>query len=113
MSPRFIVTSLLVVAAAIVAMILLILIASAHDGQHDDWFASLKQPGSNVSCCNLVDCKPEPWRQTKTGYEVLIGGEWVEVPPEKILQQTTNPVGHAITCHAGKTIFCFVRESET
>jgi hypothetical protein len=83
------------------------------DGRYHEWFQSLKQPGSGTSCCSIADCRVEPYRQTPIGYEVLIDGDWVLVPDDKILQQIENPVGRAITCHAGKTIFCFVRVTET
>src|SRR5215467_8179246 len=71
------------------------------------WFQSLRQPGSGTSCCSISDCRVEPYRQTATGYEVLIDGEWVPVPNDKVLQQIENPIGRAVTCHVGKTIFCF------
>ena len=77
------------------------------------WFQSLKQPGSGKSCCSISDCRVEPYRQTAIGYEVLLDGQWVPVPNDKILQRIENPIGRAVTCHSGRTIFCFVRETET
>lgn len=77
------------------------------------WFKSLAQPDSGVSCCSLADCRPAEYRQGKEGYEVLIEGEWVPVPPEKILQRIDNPTGRPILCRSGKTIYCFVRPAET
>jgi hypothetical protein len=56
------------------------------------------------------------WIQDRT--RVPFGGQpgpyrWVKVPEHKILDRTDNPVGHAITCHNGTAIYCFVRQSET
>jgi hypothetical protein len=50
---------------------------------------------------------------TPIGYEVMIDGQWIPVPSERVLQRTDNPTGEAVVCHAptevGTVIFCFVR----
>ena len=60
------------------------------------WFQSLKQPGSGSSCCSISDCRIEPYRQTAIGYEVLLDGEWIRVPDDKVLQQIEiTPAGRS------------------
>jgi hypothetical protein len=78
------------------------------------WFRSLLQPGTTVSCCSLADCRPAEYRIKADHYEALIGGNWLAVPPDKILQRTDNPTGHAIVCWTPQRgIMCFVRATES
>jgi hypothetical protein len=78
------------------------------------WFRSLMQPGTTVSCCSLADCRPTEYRIKADHYEAMVGGNWVAVPPEKILQRTDNPTGHAIVCWTPQRgIMCFVRATES
>ena len=51
-----------------------IALAEAHD-----IYSHLKDPWGN-SCCNDKDCRPAPYRVTPAGVQMLIDGEWVEVP---------------------------------
>jgi len=79
---------------------------------HNDWFRSLKQPGSEISCCDVSDCRPVEARTVAGKWEAEIENRWVEVPPAKILQSKSNPLGRAVACYwaNGETIqwFCFV-----
>jgi hypothetical protein len=78
------------------------------------WFRSLLQPGTQISCCSLADCRETEYRTNADRYEALVGGNWVSVPPEKILQRTDNPTGHAIVCWTPQRgIMCFVRATES
>jgi hypothetical protein len=78
------------------------------------WFRSLLQPGTAMSCCALADCRPAEYRVNADHYEVLVGGNWMSVPPDKILQRTDNPTGHAIVCWTPQRgIMCFVRATES
>jgi hypothetical protein len=78
------------------------------------WFRSLLQPGTGMSCCALADCRPTDYRIKSDHYEALVGGKWVAVPPDKILQRTDNPTGHAIVCWTPQRgIMCFVRATES
>lgn len=93
-------------------------IASARDdgryaqAPHRDWFRSLKQPGTEVSCCDVSDCKPVEARTTNGRWEAFIDNRWVEVPDGKILQSKSNPTGSAVACYTalGESVhfFCFV-----
>lgn len=78
------------------------------------WFRSLLQPGTGMSCCALADCRPTEYRIRSDHYEAMVGGKWVAVPPDKILQRTDNPTGHAIVCWTPQRgIMCFVRATES
>jgi hypothetical protein len=78
------------------------------------WYRSLLQPGTTVSCCSLADCRPTDYRIKADHYEALVGGHWLAVPPDKILQRTDNPTGHAIICWTPQRgIMCFVRATES
>jgi hypothetical protein len=78
------------------------------------WFRSLLQPGTGVSCCALADCRPTDYRIKSDHYEAMVGGKWIAVPPDKILQRTDNPTGHAIVCWTPQRgIMCFVRVTES
>jgi hypothetical protein len=78
------------------------------------WFHSLLQPGTNLSCCSIADCRAADYRIASDRYEVLIGKRWLPVPPDKILQRTDNPTGRAIVCWTPQLgIMCFVRATES
>jgi hypothetical protein len=104
---------------ALAAALLLAASAAAAPPQNADptlapWFRSLLQPGTAISCCSLADCRPTEYRIKTDHYEALVGGRWVAVPPDKILQRTDNPTGHAIVCWTPQRgIMCFVRATES
>jgi hypothetical protein len=78
------------------------------------WFRSLLQPGTEVSCCSVADCRPTEYRVERDHYEALIGGNWLAVPADKVLQRTDNPTGHAVVCWTPQRgIMCFVRATES
>lgn len=73
-----------------------------------DWFSSLRTP-EGASCCSLADCRPADIRITKDGLMATTSdGQWVVVPPEKILQHRDNPTGSAVMCWNGHDVLCFV-----
>jgi hypothetical protein len=88
------------------------------DGRYSEWFRSLKQPGTENSCCDLSDCRTVRVRAGAQGYEAYISKPdfpiehplWVPIPAEKILQGKDNPLGSAVVCwrpHPG--VICFVQ----
>jgi hypothetical protein len=78
------------------------------------WFRSLLQPGTNLSCCSIADCRTTDYRIEHNHYEALIGKRWLDVPPDKILQRTDNPTGRAVVCWTPQLgIMCFVRATES
>lgn len=78
-------------------------------GEHADFFRSLKRPDFPwMSCCNEQDCDfTDDWRTTKDGFEVRIAGEWVAVPPERVLNRA-SPSGRAVVCINSTGILCFL-----
>jgi hypothetical protein len=78
------------------------------------WFQSLRQPETGMSCCSISDCRPVDYRSTGDGYEVFIDGNWLPVPPKKVLQRTDTPLGRGVVCYTpAHGIMCFVRTTET
>jgi hypothetical protein len=78
------------------------------------WFHGLLQPGTNLSCCSIADCRTTDYRIAHNHYEVLIGKRWLAVPPDRILQRTDNPTGRAVVCWTPQLgIMCFVRATES
>lgn len=69
-----------------------------------EWFKSLKQPGTSLSCCSISDCRRVDYRIGDDGrYEVMLDGEWNKVPNHLVLRQKGNLVGRAVACYT--TIF--------
>ena len=78
------------------------------------WFQSLRQPGSGHSCCSIADCRTVEYRIEGDHYEAWIKRRWIAIPPDRILERTDNPTGHAVACwNVRLEILCFVRASET
>jgi hypothetical protein len=78
------------------------------------WFQSLKQPGSGVSCCSVADCRPVDYRIGAEGYEAMLDGSWVHVPDQRVLRNQANPTARAVLCRSpiSGAILCFVPASE-
>ena len=78
------------------------------------WFRSLVQPDTGITCCSEADCRPVDYRVAGDHYEVAIDRRWIPVPPEKIVHRE-NPTGLAILCLGpmSAVIFCFVPAHET
>lgn len=87
-------------------------------GQYSEWFRSLMQPGTNISCCDLSDCRTVKVRSGAEGYEALVSKPdfpiefplWVPVPADKILVGKDNPLGRAVLCWTpSRGVLCFVQ----
>ena len=77
------------------------------------WFQGLRQPGTGISCCSIADCRATEYRTNAEGYEALIDGAWLPVPPDKVLHRVDNPIGRAVVCYMpGRGILCFVTPDE-
>lgn len=68
-----------------------------HARYHSDFYAHLRIPGTQSSCCNNQDCRPVAHRITSTGVRFLVNGTWL-TPPTNRLIQTTTPDGGAHWC---------------
>lgn len=73
------------------------------------WFKSLKQPGSNTSCCDISDCRrtTADWREGQ--WWAVVAGEWTPIPPTRELDKQSID-GDAYVCSSPtRHIYCFVR----
>ena len=85
------------------------------------WFKSLKQPGTGAECCSISDCRAAEVRRDSQGYEVKVDQKWrlsatfwLRVPPERILDERSNPTGGAVLCFTPEAgILCFVPPPES
>jgi hypothetical protein len=59
---------------------------AGHAKHHDELYKSLKQPGTGMSCCNNMDCRPVPHRITTTGVEFFVHGRWLLPPASKLIE---------------------------
>ncbi len=81
-------------------------------------FQSLRQPQTNLSCCDRSDCRTVRYRIVDGHFQAFIGGEfarwqnppfaWVDVPDNSVLHRHDNPTGEGIACWAADRIICFV-----
>lgn len=85
----------------------------------NNWYKSLKQNDSNLSCCDISDCGPYTSKIVDDHYEILIEDRWVRVPDNVILKDKDNPTGEAVACfkvlraypgdpNTGISWYCFV-----
>lgn len=82
------------------------------------WFRSLRQPETNLSCCDRSDCRMVRYRIVNGRIQAFIGQEfarwqnppndWVDVPESSVLHNHDNPTGEGVACWAGSRIICFV-----
>ena len=82
------------------------------------WFRSLRQPETNMSCCDRSDCRMVRYRIMHGRIQAFIGQEfarwqnppndWVDVPESSVLHNHDNPTGEGVACWAGARIICFV-----
>jgi hypothetical protein len=82
------------------------------------WFKSLRQPQTNLSCCDRSDCRTVRYRIVDGHFQAFIGEEfarwqnppyaWVDVPEDSIIHRMDNPTGEGVACWAGAKIICFI-----
>ena len=82
------------------------------------WFKSLRQPQTNLSCCDRSDCRTVRYRIVNGHFQAFIGEEfarwqnpphaWVDVPENSVLHREDNPTGEGVACWAGSRIICFI-----
>jgi len=56
--------------------------------------------------------RDDEWRMGEGGYQVLIDGQWREVPEKALLAHMPNPTGGAVPFFYQNEILCFVRPFE-
>jgi hypothetical protein len=82
------------------------LLAHDHSGHarfHENFYMGLKQPGTQMSCCNNLDCRPAPHRVTPNGVEFYIAGKWFMPPADKLMEVTT-PDASSHWCGTGESL---------
>jgi hypothetical protein len=73
------------------------------------WFRGLRIPGTGLGWCSESDCKRTQARRTDEGWEALNeNGEWLKIPPERVLTEEAHPGGASVLCALGRHVFCFV-----
>lgn len=100
---------MITVCLALLLAILWPIISFGAEPTAGDWFKTLRQPGTGISCCDESDCRQiddDQWRVGADGYEVILHGQWVKVPDNKVLDRPDGPIKRAVLC-AMQNIFCF------
>ena len=64
-----------------------------------EWFKSLRQPTTQLLCCDLSDCRFVAFFVRDGHYEVEIEGWRYAVPRDVIVPGVTNPTGKAVACY--------------
>jgi hypothetical protein len=82
------------------------------------WFRSLRQPGTNQSCCDMADCRIVRYRTAGDHFQAFIGDAfprwsnaphaWVDVPNANVLHRKDNPTGEGIACWFQGQVLCFI-----
>lgn len=75
-----------------------------------EWFNSLSSPAGGVCCHNFdgLSLEEDTWRTANGGYQVLINGKWVDVPPGNVVN-VPNRLGRAHLWLKGDgSIRCFI-----
>ena len=99
---------------AAVALLTLAAYSGPIDPEISKWFREQRDRNGN-SCCDLADgevLRSNQYRTAGDYHEVKIGDAWIRVPPEKVIDGATNPMGAPVLFHVGEHIFCFIRSPE-
>jgi hypothetical protein len=66
--------------------------------ERNDWFKSLRMPGTKASCCDIGDCHrtDADWRQGQ--WWVIDKSEWRPVPKSSVLARPRSIDGSAYVC---------------
>jgi hypothetical protein len=87
------------------------IIGFANDGYAHDPYTNWMRPDTGGSCCNDQDCRQATARFNGNGWEVMLEGQWVDVPPGRVLdpKKTENPDGmHHVCVSPQRHIYCFM-----
>ena len=89
-----------------------------HDKWHYSFYMKLMRPDTKTPCCSLTDCRPTSGRQVHDHYEVKVNGQWISVPPDKIVKQTAPDLGFHVCAPfkfdgAPDHLYCVVVPPET
>jgi len=85
-----------------------------HDHWHGEFYNQLINPTTKQSCCSLNDCVPTQMRIHEGKYQVMVEGEWADVPQSQVVKKTAPDAGTHVCFHkATKNILCVVLPPET
>lgn len=76
-----------------------------HDPARAAFFHGLKQPGTDISCCDISDCRKTraEWKAGGWRAEVLMpdgSKAWTAIPPSKVLLKPPSIDGEAYLCQS-------------
>jgi len=101
-----------------IAAVLISVLPAAAEMSRYEWFKSLMQPGGEIPCCDIADCRRTTARWQGNRWWADINGKWTPVPDSKVLVQPKSLDGDAYICvsepltddaHPTSTqIYCFV-----
>jgi hypothetical protein len=67
---------------------------AGHAAHHEHFYKHLKQPGTDISCCNDKDCRPVKYRITAAGVLMEVGGKWISPPVSKVMERSDTDLAH-------------------
>jgi hypothetical protein len=70
------------------------------DPQVHAWFENLVR-ADGYHCCSAADCrlaKPGELRASAQGLQVLLDGEWIDVPEHLVVHRDYSPIGGSVIC---------------
>ena len=126
--PSILAVGVLLLVIALVGAIGLARPGRARDGEHGqghgerhDWYRTLEQPGTGLSCCNgrqvapdgtvEGDCRPtRAFRGEDGQWRAMIDGRWQAVPLHAVLDPALNrePLYAHICASPAGVIYCFL-----
>jgi hypothetical protein len=71
------------------------------------WFKSVMHPHLGV-CCTIADGRFVHARKVTGGWQVEIDQQWIDVPPEAVLNDEASPTGEPVVWIFHGAIRCFV-----
>lgn len=96
--------------SALVVLCLVMMVATSSRAEdRASWFKSLMQPDSDVSCCDVSDCKRTKAHWARGQWWAEVYGLEMPIPNSKVLDKKSID-GDAYVCAApaSRTIYCFV-----
>jgi hypothetical protein len=64
------------------------------------WFESLVRADGG-HCCGAADCRqaqPGELRESGNGFQVMLDGQWVDVPDYLVVHRDYSPIGGSVIC---------------
>jgi hypothetical protein len=85
------------------------LAAVARGEDRSSWFKSLTMPGTDVSCCDISDCRRADADWHGGQWWATVNGQWTPIPSDRELSKRSID-GDAYVCASpSRHIYCFVK----